>query len=111
MTLLLDNGANPNLQANDGSTPLLQAVTYGRLGAATLLLSRGANVDLPDASGNTPLMVAAEGNPYIKSTADFITLLIAYKAQLTLVDNRSRSALARAIESKNTAAVEMLKKK
>jgi ankyrin repeat protein len=111
MTLLLDKGANPNVQANDGSTPLLQAVTYGRLGAATLLLSRGANVDLADASGNTPLMVAAEGNPYIKSTADFITLLLAHKAQLTLVDNRGRSALARAIESKNTAAVEMLKKK
>jgi ankyrin repeat protein len=111
MTLLLDKGANPNLQANDGSTALLQTVTYGRLGAATLLLSRGANVDLPDASGNTPLMVAAEGNPFIKSTADLITLLLAHKAQLTVVDNRGRSALARATESKNTAAIEILSKK
>jgi uncharacterized protein len=97
--------------ANDGSTALLQTVTYGRLGAATLLLSRGANVDLPDASGNTPLMVAAEGNPFIKSTAELITLLLAHKAQLTVVDNRGRSALARATESKNTAAIEILSKK
>lgn len=111
MTLLLDKEANPNLQANDGSTALLQAVTYGRLAAATLLLSRGANVDLADASGNTPLMVAAEGNPYIKSTTDFITLLLAHKAQPALVDNRGRSALARATENKNTAAIETLNKK
>jgi ankyrin repeat protein len=111
MALLLDKSANPNLQANDGSTPLLEAVTYGRLEAAKLLLSRGANVDLADANGNTPLMLAAEGSPYIKSPAEFITLLLAHKAQLTLADNRGRSALARATESKNTAAIEILNNK
>ncbi|MGI8961570.1 MAG: ankyrin repeat domain-containing protein [Bryobacteraceae bacterium] len=111
MTLLLDKTANPNLQANDGSTALLEAVTYGHLGAATLLLNRGANVDVADASGNTPLMVAAESTPYIKSTADFLTLLLAHKAQPALVDNRGRSALVRATESKNSTAIELLKNK
>ncbi|MFL6353621.1 MAG: ankyrin repeat domain-containing protein [Bryobacteraceae bacterium] len=111
MALLLDNAAYTNLQANDGSTPLLQAVTYGHLNAATLLLNRGANVDLPDASGNTPLMVVAEGTPYIRSTADFMTLLLGHKAQPALLDNRGRSAVTRATEGKNSAAVELLKNK
>jgi ankyrin repeat protein len=110
MRLLLDKAANANLQANDGSTPLLQAVTYGKLSAAALLLDRGAKVDRADANGNTPLMVAAEGSPYIKESSDFLTLLLSHKAQPSLADNRGRSALARAIETKNTAAIEVLKK-
>ena len=65
MQLLLDRKAKVNAQSNDGSTPLLGAVTYGKVTAVDLLLRRGADVDLADAQGSTPLMIAAEGTAYL----------------------------------------------
>ncbi|MGA2879318.1 MAG: ankyrin repeat domain-containing protein [Bryobacteraceae bacterium] len=77
--MLLDNGANPNLQLklrppyrnvvfdrggdqvlSTGATPLLRASKGGDNPAAMkLLLEHGALVDLPTADGVTPLMIAA----------------------------------------------------
>jgi uncharacterized protein len=77
-SLLLDAGANPNIQLkrrppyrnvpNDrggdiilsvGATPLLRAARAGDAPAAKLLLEHGALVDLPSKEGVTPLMAAA----------------------------------------------------
>jgi ankyrin repeat protein len=77
--MLLDKGANPNLQLklrppyrnvvfdrggdqvlSTGATPLLRASKAGdNLAAMKLLLEHGALVDLPTADGVTPLMIAA----------------------------------------------------
>jgi ankyrin repeat protein len=77
--MLLDQGANPNLQLklrppyrnvpfdrggdqvlSTGATPLLRASKAGdNLAAMKLLLQHGALVDLPNAEGVTPLMTAA----------------------------------------------------
>ena len=76
--LLLDAGANPNIQLkrrppyrnvpNDrggdiilsvGATPLLRAARAGDAPAVELLLAHGALVDLPSKEGVTPLMAAA----------------------------------------------------
>jgi ankyrin repeat protein len=78
--LLLDAGANPNLQLKlfppyrslrddrgadtlltVGATPLIRAAKAGDVPAMKLLLAHGAIVDLPTATGITPLM-AASGN-------------------------------------------------
>jgi ankyrin repeat protein len=111
LRLLLDKKANPNLKANDGSTPLNEAVTYNRLGAATLLLERGADANLADANGTTALMIVAEGNGYIKSTAELISLLLAHGAKKDLMDGQGRTAIGRATAAKNAAAMEALKKR
>lgn len=111
MRLLFDQKANPNVKANDGSTPLLAAVTAGKLGASTLLLEHGADPNLPDANLNTPLMIAAEGNYFIKSSADFVSLLLAHGAKTNLTDSQGRTALARATASKNAPAIDLLKDK
>jgi len=111
MRLLFDKKTNPNVKATDGSTPLLAAVTGGKLGAATLLLDHGADPNLADAGLNTPLMIAAEGNLYIKSSADFVSLLLAHGAKTNLTDSQGRTALARATASKNGPAIELLKNK
>ena len=56
-------------------------------------------------------MIAAEGSVYIKSSADFITLLLAHGAKTNLTDSQGRTALARATEAKNAPAIELLKNK
>lgn len=76
--LLLEAGANPNLQLKlfppyrslrddrgadslltVGATPLLRAAKGGDVAAMKLLLSHGANAELPTATGVTPLLAAA----------------------------------------------------
>src|SRR5690348_7371337 len=76
--ILLDAGANPNLQLklfppyrslrddrgadgllSVGTTPLLRAAKAGDVEAMKVLIAHGANVDLPTATGITPLMAAA----------------------------------------------------
>jgi len=76
--MLLDAGANPNLQLKrrppyrdvpqdrggdtilaQGATPLLRAARAGDAPFVELLLKRGALVDLPSKEGVTPLMAAA----------------------------------------------------
>ena len=76
--LLLDKGANPNLQLklrppyrnvvfdrggdtvlSTGATPLLHAAKTGDVAAAALILKYKPLVDLPTATGVTPLMAAA----------------------------------------------------
>jgi ankyrin repeat protein/tRNA A-37 threonylcarbamoyl transferase component Bud32 len=107
--VLLDNKAKPNLKAKDGSTPLIQAVTYARPAVAQLLITRGADVNMADLNGSTPLMVAADASTYIKDPAHLIKLLLDHGAKPGLKDSKGRTAFQRATESKNTAAMELLK--
>jgi ankyrin repeat protein len=76
--LLLEAGANPNLQLKlfppyrslrddrgadslltVGATPLLRAAKGGDMPAIQLLLAHGANVEIPTATGISPLLAAA----------------------------------------------------
>jgi len=59
--LLLDNGADPHIQATwDGSTALFQAIRHGRIEFARLLIEHGASVEVKDKRGRTPLDYASE---------------------------------------------------
>jgi ankyrin repeat protein len=109
MRLLLDHQANVNLRANDRTTPLFAAVTNDRLGAAQLLLEHNADLKLSNADDINPLMVAAETSATIKNPADFIKLLLDHGAKKTATDARGRTALQHAIDSKNQAAIDLLK--
>ena len=78
IALLLDAGANPNLQLklfppyrslrddrgadgllSVGTTPLIRASKAGDIAAMKLLIEHGANVELSTATGITPLMATA----------------------------------------------------
>jgi ankyrin repeat protein/predicted Ser/Thr protein kinase len=111
MQLLLDKKADLNARATDGSTPLFVAVQSAKLDAVRWLADKGANVNQADANGTTPLMLAAETSPYIKNPLDYLTPLLAHGAKIDSTDTRGRTALDRATESKNTAAIEALRKK
>ena len=64
---LLEYGVDPNICANDVSTPLHQASYRGLLKVARLPLSYGAKVDEKDKKGKTPFQLAAsEGHDETK---------------------------------------------
>ena len=56
-------------------------------------------------------MQAAETTPFSDSLGDFMKLLLKHGAQTSLADNRGRTALSRATDSKNAAAVGLLTNK
>ena len=56
--LLIEHNANPNLQENSGSTPLMCASQTGRKEIVQLLLSRNADVDFKTNFGQTALDLA-----------------------------------------------------
>jgi len=59
--LLLEDGANPNVWAHDGTTPLHAASGSGSLEVVRLLLEYGADVESENNEGRTPFQVASRG--------------------------------------------------
>ncbi|HEX9932484.1 MAG TPA: ankyrin repeat domain-containing protein [Allosphingosinicella sp.] len=57
---LLSRGARPDLQDNQGNTPLIVAAQIGWAEGAEALLSRRANVNLANNRGETPLILAVQ---------------------------------------------------
>jgi len=56
--LLLAAGANPNVKASDGSTPLHQAVQEEHVGMIRTLVAAGAKLDAVNKDNLTPLLLA-----------------------------------------------------
>jgi ankyrin repeat protein len=85
--LLLDRGANPNMQlffrpANvkgatntRGSTPLIRAVTNADLEVIKLLMQHGADVNLMMADRQTPIMAALAGRASETQALEMIRIL------------------------------------
>jgi ankyrin repeat protein len=102
--ILLDAGANPNLQLklqptyrhikddrgadgmlSIGATPLLRAAKGHDVDAVRLLLAHGALPNLPNRNGTTPVMAAAGlGASSIDTRGDYATPLAGRNARATL---------------------------
>lgn len=95
ITLLLENGANVNLQ-DDFDTPLTAAASSSHDATVTLLLEHGADVNLASSCGETPLMAAVDINRFATVSSDrlqVVNILIAAGAELNARDNDGRTAL------------------
>ncbi len=82
LNVLLRRGARPDMQNDEGVTPLQLAAQIGWLAGAEQLLARGANPNLANARGETPLILAVQGR-YLP----IVRLLLARRAD----PNRSDS--------------------
>ena len=60
LAFLLSRGARPDLQSNDGTTPLILAAQLGWYEGAEQLLARRANPNLGNRNGETPLIFAVQ---------------------------------------------------
>lgn len=60
VTLLLENGANINIQDNDGETVLMTACMLNNNSLVSLLLTHGANPDIKNEEGKTAFKIALE---------------------------------------------------
>jgi ankyrin repeat protein len=58
LNFLLSRGARPDIQNNQGATPLSLAAQLGWVDGAELLLARRASIDLANSRGETPLILA-----------------------------------------------------
>ena len=78
-TLLLNNGADPNIQCTMGETPLFQAVDMEKIEHVKLLLKNGANPNLTNEDGLAPLHIAV-----IKQNISIVKILLKYGADPNL---------------------------
>jgi ankyrin repeat protein len=110
--LLVDAGANPNLEDNlaighyvsqRALTPLSFAAIRGHLLACKILLRRGATVDYRDRDGRDALSFAAQGG-----SAAVCRLLLQNGCQIDSKDNENRTALRCATEAGSTEVVSLL---
>jgi len=60
LNYMLGRGARPDIQNNQGDTPLILAARLGWHDGAQLLLARRAGVDAANNRGETPLIVAVQ---------------------------------------------------
>jgi ankyrin repeat protein len=58
--VLADKGANLDLAAEDGATPVFVAAQDGHHEVVRLLADNGANLDLANKNGTTPVLIAAK---------------------------------------------------
>ncbi len=93
---LIENGVNPNLQDEEGKTPLHIIALYDddvNIAIAKLLLKKGADPNLEDQKGRVPLHIAARRqNPQMVDV-----LLASEKTEVDLQDNRRCTPLFEAV--------------
>ncbi|XP_053312157.1 ankyrin repeat domain-containing protein 50-like [Spea bombifrons] len=91
VSLLLEHGADPELEDKDGVTPLLVAAYEGQAEVAELLLEAGADPDREGKCRMTPLLAAASGG-----YSETVRVLLLWGATADATDAEGRSALAMA---------------
>jgi uncharacterized protein len=98
---LLARGARPDLQSNDGTTPLILAAQLGWVPGAEQLLARRANPNLGNSRGETPLILAVQ-----RRDLAMVRLLISQRADPNQADNvAGYSALDYARQDARAAAI------
>lgn len=96
LQLLLDAKADPNVQDDDGLTPLhvlALADTRMKLEATQALLAAGANPNLRDRHGHTPIHHFLQAREWHEMQNPCVGTLVKGGADVSIKDNQGRTAL------------------
>ena len=87
--ILLENGANVNIQDNDdGHTALMTASRRGYINIARMLIDAGADLEIKDESGDTALMYATTN-----SHTETVRMLLDVGADVNTIDEINQTVL------------------
>ena len=101
LSFLIARGARPDLQDNQGNTPLSLAAQLGWVEGAERLLARGANPNLANNRGETPLIFAVQ-----RRDLSMVRVLMRGRADPNQTDNvAGYSALDYARQDSRAAAI------
>lgn len=106
MKLLLDAGANPQLQDRRGDSSLMAAVRIGSLEAVRMLQERGVDPNQRDIDGRTALIWAAR-----TGRLDIVNALLEKGADISLSDSAGQNALMVATAKGHTAVASALRER
>jgi ankyrin repeat protein len=98
-------GANVNVKANNGATPLIAATDWSRTDNMQLLLDHGADIGAKDHDGNAPPLLAAAGGTL--DLAPAAKLVVAHHANVEARNKRGDAPLLLAASGGNTELVEL----
>ncbi len=90
--ILLDAGANLDLQDDDNNTALLYCVYDNNINLSRMLIDAGANLNLQNNNGKTALFVSV-----LKNNFDIASMLVNAGCDLDKRDNRQWTALKRGV--------------
>ncbi len=94
----LEQGADINARNENGSTPLLLAVSNGNVNIAELLITQGADINARNSDGNTPLRLALDSQNIDWS---IVESLIEKGADINTQNSDGNTPLRLALDSQN----------
>ena len=101
--ILLEHGADPDLQDVSGNTALMGAAFKGYADICRQLINAGAGVNIRNAQGAPALTFAATFGQL-----EIATLLLQHGADIDIGDSRGKSAVDHAMIQENEAMVNLL---
>ncbi|XP_055954321.1 serine/threonine-protein phosphatase 6 regulatory ankyrin repeat subunit C-like [Patella vulgata] len=106
--LLVEAGADVNLQDIDGTTPIQKAAECGMAAVVIYLAKRGANLDIRYNEGTLFHFLAAESNEMVDSYDEFIRLLMSQGIDINELNSCNESPLYLAVFQENEEMVKTL---
>lgn len=107
VTALLDGGTDVNGRNKSGSYALNNAAVENEVEVIRILLLRGADPNVQNSQGDTPLICATK---YAGGKAATVKLLMEAGTDLTIQDNKGKTALDYANDKQQQEAIALLEK-
>ena len=108
--LLLEHGADVNVQDNNGATPLHVSAEVGTVKVARVLLEYGANVGAEDKKGRTPLHETAGDQTYgvDYGRVEVARVLLEHGANVAARDSKGKTPMHDAVDYERVEVVRVL---
>ena len=90
MKMLIEAGANINIQDSEGKTPLIKAVKEKHADFVKFLCAAGADLEIKDNSGKTAYDYATEIHDYVANKSEILEIYDAYKPDILEIIKKAK---------------------